>query len=303
MIAKGNEKEAKNEGAGTFYGPRVVLPKTDCDKSGFCFDMAGTPGVDLQAVMTNCGGTKWCFLYRNMNNVSWVYENPNLSFKTLTGWMTTDTQAIYRIVINLPYAYSTYLINDEDGNKIAHYLNLWKDDAQNAMKTAKLECTRCANEYITNFQVLEAAKGTVKDLSDQKAKQLAEIEEINKNIKIQNDLLTALEGEINGLLAQVAEKKSNKTKIEQITSSLASDKAGKENAIKELDANAGNKEAATAKFTKIVEDNQSCVDTQLLLLKAQAPQPEPVKAWTLAKQAVTKRVITEYLGAIRKVYP
>ena len=303
LIARGNETY-KNEATGKFYAKEVVLPTTEPNKSGFCFDMDKTPGPTLQIVMDKVTDKKWCFTYRRMSTISWTYDNPSMGFKYLLGWMTTDAGVSYKIRINLPYAYTTWYINDQEGEKIAHYLNVWKAYAHVAMINAKKEASKCGNAYITNVKLLEAAKGSADSLNAEKLKIQNELASFEKRMADEKAKLQTKEDEISSLLEQVQKLRNEKSHITEITNSLSQDQIAKTDALKKLEAYAGDKKKAQDGLNLEVAKSQQCVDTQMVVLETQAPQTTAKAHWKAAKEAViTKRVIDVFLSEIGKVFP
>ena len=296
-----------NEGSGKFYAKEVVLPTTEATKAGFCFDMDKTPGNTLKLVMDQVSGNKWCFSYRKMSNTNWTYYNPPpyyFGFKVLNGMMTTDDGVSYNIKINLPYAKLTWLISDEEGNSLVHFLNQWKSDAHFALKAAKKEASSCGNTYITHYKLLEASKGSSELLNAEKLRIANELKSIEGLITTQKKNLDDKETEISTLLEQIQTKTNEKAKLIESSNSIGQDKVEKEKALKIIEETAGNKEKILAELNKSVNDNQGCVDAQMIVLEAQAPQPEPMKYWKAAKDALfTKHVMAEFTQNLGRVFP
>jgi len=140
----------------TFYATKFEAPSSSQDKIGWVFKMASPPTGILAKVMVQISSSSWYIPYRWLSG-DFIYTNPWNDYKYIEGWVTNDSQANYHFRILLPYQTIGWAINDDEGEKIAGFLNQKRSEHRGYVINDKQAAISAANAYITNKPLYDAA--------------------------------------------------------------------------------------------------------------------------------------------------
>jgi len=261
------------EGEGTFYAKNMENPTSDADKQGMCFKMPEAPTGTLRNLMIQVGSTNnWCLPCRYMIT-EMTYFNPFVTFKYLFADFQSDNMSEAKEVrILLPYAYTSWYIDNEEMTKISGFMNKCKQVNQDAIKDEKSQILEAASKYIGNQPLYEASLKTGFNLKAEKQKLEDELSTLEATATTnESDLASAtLASDAAAHNTQVQQDKVNK--LQQEISNLQGNSA---KVAKSIEKYRNDDSISSEKKNKLIQKSSVYLSTFLNginTLKGEVPQ-------------------------------
>jgi hypothetical protein len=297
QIAKGSA-DLKIEGAGTFLAKRLETPVTQAEKLGWCFKMTTGPGDNLKQIMIQDGSTtNWCLQFRYMSS-TFSYTNPS-GYKFIEGWYTNDFGQAYRFRVNLPWAYSGWYINDDEGKKICTFLNNQATTANNNIISAKSNIKSECSKYMINKPLYDESNGKATDLTKQKADLETKLTGLNAELaKAQTGFDTAKK-EADSLSSQATVLETKLKASREAADGLSSQYSQIHNMLQTTLSSSSSSSTDATKLKTEVDENLNKFNTELDILKAEAPQrPIEINGAKAANEKLDASGVTKNLSGI-----
>ena len=189
-------------GKGRFFAPKLENPVTAEENLGWVFDMSTqAPTGDLLKVMVKIGTTNnWYIPFRWLNS-DFGFTNPS-GYKYLDGWISNDEKALFHLRVLLPYAYIGWVINDDEGKKIAGLLNTRRSQHKAIVEAKKTGANTAASTYLANKPLFDSASGDASKLKAEKDKQAALVVSLTADQKTKQTQFDTNEAAINAIQAK-----------------------------------------------------------------------------------------------------
>ena len=189
-------------GKGRFFAPKLENPVTAEENLGWVFDMSTqAPTGDLLKVMVRIGTTNnWYIPFRWLNS-DFGFTNPT-GYKYLDGWISNDEKALFHLRVLLPYAYIGWVINDDEGKKIAGLLNTRRSQHKAIVEAKKTGANTAASTYLANKPLFDSASGDASKLKAEKDKQAALVVSLTADQKTKQTQFDTNEAAINAIQAK-----------------------------------------------------------------------------------------------------
>jgi predicted nucleic acid-binding Zn-ribbon protein len=260
----------KNQGEARIYAKEITEP-TGEQKYGMTFAFTSAPKNDLiKKVGTDLGSNKFRVAFRKMLNKS-KYVNP-WGNKYIEGTFQDETGHQYAFKLLLPYKTFGWVINDEQGNKIAKAMNEAATLRTASVVSAKYTLRKNFLNYADTKRALEAI-----------TKNKASYEQY---VKEKEAKLNSMKGEIDGLRAKAteAQKNLNTKKVELLDAektlndllkketAIASEMTAINESVETLSKGESDMAKTKSNLTTIVNDTKKIIDAEYVKLLKNAPQ-------------------------------
>jgi len=252
--------------------------------------------------MIQDGVTKnWYFSFRFLQK-RWVYDNPTLDFKFLEGWLTNDLKENFHIKIHLPYAFTTYIIDDTQGNKIKDLLNAYGATHHSIVSEAKNGSTSSAAKLLVNKPLLAALNKGVADLEKAKTEAQGKLTEATNQLKGETTQLDAVDKEITDLQSQISTKNNKRSEIVVSMKAISSQIGSYNTTLSSINANGANSDKQKQLLNDEINEAVKRFNGNMTLLKVEAPpRKEEINKAQSAITAMADK--NTFVDNLKKIYP
>jgi hypothetical protein len=287
----------------TFYAGSFEAPPTSQDKIGWVFKMGSAPSGLLGQVMVQVPGssTKWYIPYRWLSG-DFTYTNPWNDYKYIEGYVSNDSKVNYRFRLLLPYLTGPrWAINDEEGKKIAGFLNVRRGTHRGIVINDKQAATSAANTYIANKSIMDSLTEENKSFTATKAKQIEEKTSLTSELARKKATFDENATKIQDLESQLKVLKADQETLNQQITSIG----GQINAIEIAIDDANAKGTTAAEKAKALEPavNQATKDIKAALSDLKTEAPNRAGEIDAAQTAILAKDKPTFSANLAKILP
>ena len=215
-----NEEEKNRKGKGRFYPAKLETPTTAEERLGWVYDMTTmAPTGSLAKIMVRIQQSNLYYIPFRWINSDVTYTNPS-GYKYFEFWVMNDARESFHVRVLLPWKATGWIINDDQGKKIATLLSTKKSQSRAIVDSKKTNANTAANSYLTNKPLYDAAMGDAAKLKAERDKQINQLATITADQKAKQKSFDDNQAAINNLESQIKPLKDAQNSLNTDLSSL-----------------------------------------------------------------------------------
>ena len=181
-----------NQGIAKIMAPQIENPTDDNNKLGLNlqFEKAPTANSLIAKVGTKINDKTYYIAYRHLQ-ADMAYNNPVLQYKTLISSFVTDDRRKYSLKISLPYSTVSWIISDDEANKIKTLVNKQSIVARGNVSSNKSVIISNTENFISLSNLLAAANKNKAELDAALLAQKNKLNALNAELTANRELINA----------------------------------------------------------------------------------------------------------------